>query len=286
MSEWWVGLGVAETVVECGGVEHPLVWEDGTLHAPAHEDTEGERALAALGGTRCECVDLLDAWARCRHDVDALVFASRGPGDHFAVEDEAQRAFAGRMPPEPHDELLEVLRLGGGLSERLIATVAAEWARRIEQPGADHDWARARLHAGLYGRLVPALRFWLGDPALSVDLTLVGATDPRSLTRQGDTVQVGLPFAGRARCGPAALPWSGAASASPRRQTTTADGPFRASGRTSARHSHWASSSRSAFAGRPARISQTASSKDRGTARFWDAWSPISVASNAACTAA
>jgi hypothetical protein len=195
MSEWWVGLGVAETLVECGGAAHPLVWEDGILHAPAHEDAEGERALAALGGTRCECVDLLDAWARCRHDIDALVFASRGPGDHFAVEDEARRAFAGHMPPEPHDELLSLLRLGGGLSERLIATVAAEWARRIEQPGGEYGWARARLHAGLYGRLVPALRFWLGDPTLSVDLTLVGATDPRSLSRQGDTLQVGLPFA-------------------------------------------------------------------------------------------
>ena len=158
MSEWWVGLGVAETVVECGGVSHRLVWEDGILHATAHKDAEGERTLAALGGTRCECVDLLDAWARRRTDVDALVFASRGPGDHFALEDETQRAFAGHLPPEPHDELLSLLRLGGGLSERLIATVAAEWARRIEQPGGDYDWARARLRAGLYGRLRPALR--------------------------------------------------------------------------------------------------------------------------------
>lgn len=85
MSAWWAGVPGAETTVECGGSTHRVRWADGRLEAVDHDDAEGERALAALGGEPCRCVELLDAWARHADDLRVLVIASRGPGDVVAT---------------------------------------------------------------------------------------------------------------------------------------------------------------------------------------------------------
>ena len=52
-----------------------------------------------------------------------------------------------------------------------------------------------RLQAALYGRLFAALRSWLGEPQLSLELEMTGGDDRRSLTRIGRAVHVQLPFA-------------------------------------------------------------------------------------------
>ena len=72
--------------VECSGERHTIRWEAGELSAPDHGDPEGERALAALGGTSCACLDILGAWAHHREDLRLLSAMSRGPGDVIQSE--------------------------------------------------------------------------------------------------------------------------------------------------------------------------------------------------------
>ena len=71
----------ATAEVECGGETHRIRWADGHLSAVDHGDPEGERTLAALGGTTNGCIDVLDAWTRRKHELRALTIASRGPAD-------------------------------------------------------------------------------------------------------------------------------------------------------------------------------------------------------------
>jgi hypothetical protein len=81
MTGWWVGIPAAETTVECAGDTHRIRWQAGELRAVDHDDADGERALAALGGQRCACIDLLDAWHRHAGDTRVLALAGRGPRD-------------------------------------------------------------------------------------------------------------------------------------------------------------------------------------------------------------
>jgi hypothetical protein len=76
-----VRLRPAQATIECGGEQHRLRWEDGELRALDHEDVEGERTLAALGGESYACLDVLEAWHRHAEDLRVLVLASRGPAD-------------------------------------------------------------------------------------------------------------------------------------------------------------------------------------------------------------
>jgi hypothetical protein len=63
---WWALVPPAQTGVSCGGHTHQLRWSEGTLIALDHPDAEGERVLAALGGDRCECIDVVESWgAHC-----------------------------------------------------------------------------------------------------------------------------------------------------------------------------------------------------------------------------
>lgn len=75
------------TEVECSGALHRLRWEAGALLVLDHSDPEGERALAALGGPRCHCIDVLDGWVRHDHDLRVLTLASRGPSDEIRVSE-------------------------------------------------------------------------------------------------------------------------------------------------------------------------------------------------------
>ena len=56
-------LPAAIARVNCSGARHAVRWEGGDLIALDHDDPEGERALAALGGTSCTCLEVLGAWA-------------------------------------------------------------------------------------------------------------------------------------------------------------------------------------------------------------------------------
>jgi len=77
-----------DAAIDCSGTTHQLRWEAGNLRAVDHADAEGERALAALGGDRCACVDTLDAWARHADDLRVLILTSRGSGDELRWPDQ------------------------------------------------------------------------------------------------------------------------------------------------------------------------------------------------------
>lgn len=86
MSSWWAGLPAAQATISCGGQEHRLRWQAGELLALDHGDADAERTLAALGGQRCGCVDMLDAWHRHVGDLRVLVLASRGLTDQLSPQ--------------------------------------------------------------------------------------------------------------------------------------------------------------------------------------------------------
>ena len=48
--------------VICEGVQHQVRWSRGRIVLDHHTDDDAERALAALGGRRPECIDIADLW--------------------------------------------------------------------------------------------------------------------------------------------------------------------------------------------------------------------------------
>jgi hypothetical protein len=202
---WWRGLAAAQATISCGGREHPLRWAAGRLHAPAHADVEGEQILVALGG-RCPCVDALQAWTAHADDLHVLVLASRGPADPVALRAEPRpgrgrshgmimrSVHGGAAPDEPEDEMSVLLGLGGPLQDRLTATVAAAWRRRLREGDTAALAARPALHAALYGRVTAALRSWTGRPDLRVGLTMIDEGQQPSLAGLGEEIAAELPF--------------------------------------------------------------------------------------------
>jgi hypothetical protein len=225
MTDWWVGIAPAERSVSCGGEHHRLRWEQGRLVACDHGDPDDELVLAALGGQELQCIELVRAWERHRDDLRVLVIGPRGGIDELPPGSDAQpagsraigrsrsgtrsRNFVGRSHrgvsngghPEPNSaaddlaELTTLTALGGGLGERLVATVAAEWNARLRDGHPDLADATARLQAALYGRVCAALRRWLGDPQLSPELEMTAPEHARSLSREEGVVHAQLPFA-------------------------------------------------------------------------------------------
>jgi hypothetical protein len=163
---------------------------------------------------------MLDAWRRHSEDLATLLLSSRGVGDVILVrEDDPRRvpilrplrgvksgpgmslamrsAQAGGRSPDSNDEeqLARLLALGGGLSRRLDATVAAHWRDRLLNSDAETDRLHARLHAALYGRVLATLGGWLGQREPS--LTLEVADETASPTLQSDSdgaITAVLPF--------------------------------------------------------------------------------------------
>jgi hypothetical protein len=86
---WWALLPPAETQVACGEHTHRLRWAEGSLAAVDHPDTEGELVLAALGGDRSECVNLVEAWGRHVDDLEVLAVGPRSAADELALSPES-----------------------------------------------------------------------------------------------------------------------------------------------------------------------------------------------------
>jgi hypothetical protein len=93
-------LPVAFARVDCSGERHAMRWDVGSLEALDHGDPEGERALAALGGTSCTCLDVLGAWSRQRENPAILTALSRGAHDPIQAQGLQLRPFAA-PPPAP-----------------------------------------------------------------------------------------------------------------------------------------------------------------------------------------
>jgi len=200
--EWWTGIPVAQATVTCGGATHRLVWKDGILTVPNHADPDGERALTALGGEPLACIEMLDAWRRHSADPGVLLLSSRGPSDLIQAPDEDHRRLmrhrSPRAPDSDHDgeeQLARLLALGGGLSRRLDATVAAHWRDRVLSPDAETHRLRAQLHAALYGRVLATLGGWFGQRETQLTLELASETTSPAIQWTSDgAITAVLPF--------------------------------------------------------------------------------------------
>lgn len=180
------------------------------LRAVDHDDPEGERVLSALGAERCTCLDVLDAWERHRGDPRVLVLACRGPADQFEEQPDgrsrrgyARVQFIGSRPaPAPQisdaaraeNDLTTLLRLGGGLQDRLVATVAAAWQERLGQPDDSLARVRPQLHAALHGRALATIRTWLGASGVELQLRMIDEAEQPQLVREHGMVRAELPF--------------------------------------------------------------------------------------------
>jgi len=152
---WWALLPPAEAQVSCGEQTHRLRWAEGGLTAVDHPEAEEELVLAALGGDRSECVDLVEWWGSRGDDLEVLAVGPRSAADELTVTPENVAEFA--------------VNQGGwvGYAPRGMGSVAALRARHmsalhpIRPPGpvqAMQPWAQ-RLPGGMaiYGAL---LRRW------------------------------------------------------------------------------------------------------------------------------
>jgi len=226
---WWSGLLPVEVQVDCSDEAHHLRWAAGALVALDHEDPDGERALGALGADRPACIEVLDAWARHSDDLGILTVSSRGVADPVQVDRDGQGLRAGipmvrpaigvpartmraggsgwassaplaahpmmpGQPPGPFDEIKNLLALGGAMSQRLVATVVAEWAERIATGAETVEGHIPALTAALYGRVASSVRSWLSDSSLDLELEMIPPSEGPSMSRDGAVVRVRLPF--------------------------------------------------------------------------------------------
>ena len=191
MSQWWAGIPAAEVPVPCGGDTHTVRWEAGELIAVDHSDPEGDVTLA---GESVPCLELLRTWSRRADDPHVLTLASRGPTDPLDMDIDGLRFDYGAPRHQTEEQTLRLLAAGGRLPDRLQATTAAIWTRRLRTGHAQLETARPQLEAALYGRVLRTLRAWLGEPQLTVELTMIGPEEQRRIVHTADGVEVSLPF--------------------------------------------------------------------------------------------
>lgn len=196
------------TRIDCGGDRHRLVWQDGVLRAADHVDIDGERTLAALGGTTCACVEALDAWSRHADDVALLSALTRGPAETLERPERPRSGWVGwaplqaRRPPyrsamvavahrgqgvaapaeEPPDDLAVLYGLGPAIGARIVAAVTR---RCLERVAAGDVATLPALRASLTGRAGLALTIW-SNAALPVRVEAAAPDEPPSLGREGD----------------------------------------------------------------------------------------------------
>jgi hypothetical protein len=191
MTHWWASIPPAEVTVPCGGDTHTVRWEAGELIAVDHSDSEGDVTLA---GESVPCLELLRTWSRRADDPHVLTLASRGPTDPLNMDIDGLRFDHGAPRRQTEEQTLRLLAAGGRLPDRLQATTAAIWTRRLRTGHAQLETARPQLEAALYGKVLRTLRSWLGEPQLTVELTMIGPEEQRRIVHTADGVEVSLPF--------------------------------------------------------------------------------------------
>ncbi|HEX3974847.1 MAG TPA: hypothetical protein VHW96_01215 [Solirubrobacteraceae bacterium] len=169
-------------------------WEAGELIAVDHRNSQGELRRTALAGETVACLELLRTWSRRADDPHVLTLASRGPTDPLNMDIDGLRFDSAGPRRQTEEQTLRLLAAGGRLPDRLQATTAAIWTRRMRTGHAALETARPQLEAALYGRVLRTLRTWLGEPQLPIELTMIGPEEQRRIVRSADGVDVSLSF--------------------------------------------------------------------------------------------
>jgi hypothetical protein len=191
MSDWWAGIPAAEVAVLCDGNTHTVRWDAGELIAVDHSDPNGE---AAQAGDTVACLELLRTWSRRADDPHVLTLASRGPTDPLNINLDGLRFNYGAPRRQTEEQTVRLLAAGGRLPDRLQATTAAIWTRRLRTGHAQLATARPQLEGALYVRVLRTLRAWLGEPQLTIELTMTGPEEQPRIVRTADGVDAFLPF--------------------------------------------------------------------------------------------
>ena len=128
---WWAVLPPAEAQVSCGAGTHRLRWADGRLTAADHPDAEGELVLAALGGERSECMDMVEAWGSHGDDLEILAVGPRSPADELTItaDDVAQM-----LPGGGWFGFARPAAMPSGLAARAVSALPLPPAMRWPRP--------------------------------------------------------------------------------------------------------------------------------------------------------
>jgi hypothetical protein len=230
---WWESLPPAQTEVSCGGKTHRLRWERGRLTALDHPDTEEELVLAALGGDRSECMDLIEAWGSRSDDLEVLAVGPRYTADELAIDtglaDGLSSGWVAYAPLIARRSRLVGARRQAALLAQAMASAGARaraGRRSTVRSGFSAGFAGTGLAGRLAGRANPeggeAERAWarrnellrllaLG-PAFQLRLsaTVVAAwADGGSRADGRDSARPALTAALTGRLAPAAQDWLG-----------------------------------------------------------------------------
>lgn len=95
-------------------------------------------------------------------------------------------------PTDDNDDVVQLLALGGGLPERLVAEVATHWSGRLAAGDVTDDELPS-LTAALYGRLAASLDSWLA-PHGSIELTMIDPAASPSFSRHDERLAIRVPF--------------------------------------------------------------------------------------------
>jgi len=76
---WTSGVGPVEVELELDGHTHRILWRRGALVLVDHPDPAADAALGALGGERCLCLDVFEAWRHHRGRLLIEETAEPGP---------------------------------------------------------------------------------------------------------------------------------------------------------------------------------------------------------------
>jgi hypothetical protein len=95
-------------------------------------------------------------------------------------------------PTDDDDDVVQLLALGGGLPDRLIAEVAAHWSQRLAA-GDVTSTELPMLTAALYGRLAASLDPWLARDS-SIELTMIDPAESPSFQRHDERLEIRVPF--------------------------------------------------------------------------------------------
>lgn len=222
-----VALPPTQTLLACSGQTHRLTWSAGTLTAPDHDDLEGEQLLTALGAEAVPCGQVLTAWRAAAAEPRVLVLASRGPSDPLtAAVTPAWAAPATSGPAgtggssfgwyayspirggpsgasgqagaavgdgDPADPIPGLLRLGGGLPARLVASVITSWTVALRD-GTAPAAVQPALTAALIGRVHLAVAQWLDEPAVDIEIGVLPPGQPATHTTTSGSHRLQLPF--------------------------------------------------------------------------------------------